>query len=251
MNRSFAFILMTSLALCGSQVCPAAKKENAEANKKNPEANKLALQGAEAAKNQDWNKAVDLLKKAAAMDHKYSDELSAVYQRRGYAAANEQRYGDAINDYEEALKLTPQEAPRIHEQRAAVEMKIQDYDKALADYSELIKLKPKRLPKERRLLLHRGRPRLRLPIHQQARRSPEKALSTASSTAPFRTRVNYGPVNAAGSSLSSSVLGSVNFRFRRFAGNGARVMVMLRPAIFWSVSTCDMLERSSRTFSTR
>ena len=64
MNRSFAFILMTSLALCGSQVCPAAKKENAEGNKKNPEANKLALQGAEAAKNQDWNKAVDLLKKA-------------------------------------------------------------------------------------------------------------------------------------------------------------------------------------------
>jgi tetratricopeptide (TPR) repeat protein len=142
MNRSFAFILMTSLALCGSQVCPAAKKESAEGNKKNPEANKLALQGAEAAKNKDWNKAVDLLKKATAMDHKYSDELSAVYQRRGYAAANEQRYGDAINDYEEALKLTPQEAPRIHEQRAAVEMKIQDYDKALADYSELIKLKP-------------------------------------------------------------------------------------------------------------
>jgi len=142
MNRSFAFILLTSLVLCGSQVYPASKKESAEASKKNPEANKLALQGAEAAKNQDWDKAVDFLKKAAAMDHKYSDELSAVYQRRGYAAANGQRYGDAISDYNEALKLTPQEAPRIHEQRAAVEMKIQDYDKALADYSELIKLKP-------------------------------------------------------------------------------------------------------------
>jgi len=142
MNRSFTFILMTSLALCGSQVCPAAKKESAEANKKNPEANKLALEGAQAAKSQDWDKAVDSLKKATAMDRKYGDELSAVYQRRGYAAANEQRYGDAINDYNEALKLTPQDAPRIHEQRAAVEMKIQDYDKALADYSELIKLKP-------------------------------------------------------------------------------------------------------------
>src|SRR5215203_6517499 len=116
MNRSFAFILLTCLALCGSQVCRAAKKENAEASKKNPEANKLALQGVEAAKNQDWNKAVDFLQKAAAMDHKYTDELSAVYQRRGYAAANEQRYGDAIHDYNEALKLTPQQAPRIHEQ---------------------------------------------------------------------------------------------------------------------------------------
>jgi tetratricopeptide (TPR) repeat protein len=135
MNRSFAFILVTSLALSGSQVCQAAEK-------KNPEANKLAREGAEAAKSQDFDKAVDLLKKATAMDHKYADELSAVYQQRGYAAANDQRYGDAINDYSEALKLTPQAAARIHEQRAAVEMKIQDYDKALVDYSELIKQKP-------------------------------------------------------------------------------------------------------------
>jgi tetratricopeptide (TPR) repeat protein len=142
MNRSFAFILITSLALCGSEISSAAKKENAEANKKSPEANKLAREGAEAAKKQEFDKAVDLLKKATAMDHKYSDELSAVYQQRAYAAANDQKYGDAINDYDEALKLTPQEAPRIHEQRAAVEMKIQDYGKALADYSELIKLKP-------------------------------------------------------------------------------------------------------------
>src|SRR6266481_9295670 len=135
MNRSFAFTLIAALTLCASQVCQAAEK-------KNPEANRLAREGAEAAKSQDWEKAVDLLKKATAMDHKYGDELSAVYQQRGYAAANDQRYGDAINDYNEALKLTPQEAPRIHEQRAAVEMKIQDYDKALADYAELIKLKP-------------------------------------------------------------------------------------------------------------
>src|SRR2546421_5497001 len=135
MKRSFAFVLITALALCASQVSQAAEK-------KNPEANRLAREGADAAKSQDFDKAVDLLKKATAMDHKYGDELSAVYQQRGYAAANDQRYGDAINDYNEALKLTPEQAPRIHEQRAAVEMKIQDYDKALADYSELIKLKP-------------------------------------------------------------------------------------------------------------
>jgi tetratricopeptide (TPR) repeat protein len=135
MNRSLAFIVIAALTICASQVCQAAEK-------KNPEANKLALEGAKAAKNQDFDKAVDLLKKATGMDHKYADELSAVYQQRGYAAANEQRYGDAINDYEEALKLTPQQAARIHEQRAAVEMKIQDYDKALGDYSELIKQKP-------------------------------------------------------------------------------------------------------------
>ena len=134
MKRSFAFVLITVLALCASQVCQAAEK-------KNPEANRLAREGVEAAKNQDFDKAVDLLKKASAMDHKYADELSAVYQQRGYAAATDQRYGDAVNDYGEALKLTPQNS-RIYEQRAAVEMKIQDYEKALGDYSELIKQKP-------------------------------------------------------------------------------------------------------------
>src|SRR5438309_2294235 len=135
MNRSFAFIVIAALTLGASQVCQAAEK-------KNPEATKRARERSDAAKSHEFDKAVDLLKKATAMDHKYGDELSAVYQQRGYAAANDQRYGDAINDYNEALKLTPQQAPRIHEQRAAVEMKIQDYDKALADYSELIKLKP-------------------------------------------------------------------------------------------------------------
>lgn len=142
MNRSFAFILITAFALCASQLCQAAEKKSSGGERKNPEANKLALEGAKAAKSQDFDKAVDLLKKATAMDHKYADELSAVYQQRGYAATKDQKYGDAISDYDEALRLTPQEGARIHEMRAAVEMKIQDYDKALADYSELIKQKP-------------------------------------------------------------------------------------------------------------
>jgi tetratricopeptide (TPR) repeat protein len=135
MKKSFAFTLITALALCVSQLC------QGEAKKNTNEANRLAREGAEAAKNQDWDKAVELLRKATAMDHKYSNELAAVYQRRGYADVSEQKYQDAINEYSEALKLTPQDA-RIYEQRAAVEMKINDYDKALADYSELIKLKP-------------------------------------------------------------------------------------------------------------
>jgi tetratricopeptide (TPR) repeat protein len=135
MKKSFTFTLITALALCVSQVC------QGQAKKSSNEANKLAREGAEAAKNQDWDKAVELLRKATAMDHKYTDELAAVYQRRGYADASEQKYEDAITEYGEALKLTPQDA-RIYEQRAAVEMKINDYDKALADYSEIIKLKP-------------------------------------------------------------------------------------------------------------
>jgi tetratricopeptide (TPR) repeat protein len=135
MKRSFAFILITALTLCLSQVC------QGEAKKNTNEANKLAVEGAEKAKSQDWDKAVELLRKATAMDHKYADKLAAVYQQRGYAAVSNQQFQDAINDYNEAAKLTPQDV-RIYEQRAAVEMKIEDYDKALADYSEIIKLKP-------------------------------------------------------------------------------------------------------------
>jgi tetratricopeptide (TPR) repeat protein len=135
MKKSFAFTLITALALCVSQVCQGEAKKNVN------EANRLAREGAEAAKNQDWDKAVELLRKATSMDHKYSDELSAVYQQRGYAAASNQQFQDAISDYSEAAKLTPQDM-RVYEQRAAVEMKIQDYDKALADYAEVIKLKP-------------------------------------------------------------------------------------------------------------
>jgi tetratricopeptide (TPR) repeat protein len=134
MKKSITFTLIAALALCVSQASGAESKKNVEANK-------LAREGAEAAKNQDWDKAIELLRKATAMDKKYSDELSAVYQRRGYADVSEQNYQDAINEYSEALKLTPQDV-RIYEQRAAVEMKINDYDKALADYSEIIKLKP-------------------------------------------------------------------------------------------------------------
>ena len=134
MKKYFAFTLTTALALCLSQVCQGEAKKNVEANK-------LAVEGAEKAKSQDWDKAVELLRKATAMDHKYADKLAAVYQQRGYASASNQHLQEAINDYSEAAKLTPQDV-RIYEQRAAVEMKIEDYDKALADYSEIIKLKP-------------------------------------------------------------------------------------------------------------
>src|SRR5436190_3953431 len=135
MKKIFVFTFIATLALCALQL------SGAEAPKDAKEANKLAREGAEASKNQEWDKAIELLRKATDLDHKYADELSAVYQQRGYADATNQQFQDAINDYGEAAKLTPQDV-RIYEQRAAVEMKIQDYDKALADYSEVIKLKP-------------------------------------------------------------------------------------------------------------
>jgi tetratricopeptide (TPR) repeat protein len=135
MKKIFVFIFIAALALC------AAQSSEAQGGKDAKEANKLARDGAEASKNQDFDKAVELLRKATALDHKYGDELAAVYQQRGYAAASNQQFEDAINDYGEAIKLKPGDA-RIYEQRAAVEMKLNDNDKALADYTEAIKLKP-------------------------------------------------------------------------------------------------------------
>ena len=132
MKKYSAITLIMALALCCTQFA------QAQGNK---EANKLARDGAEASKNQDYDKAVELLRKATALDRKYAPDLAAVYQGRGYAFAKNQLFQEAIQDYTEAIKIKPND-PRIYEQRAAVEMKMYDYDKALADYSELIKLKP-------------------------------------------------------------------------------------------------------------
>src|SRR5678815_1048563 len=129
MKKNFVFIFVAALALCAPQL------SDAQATKDTKEANKLARDGAEASKNQEWDKAVDLLRKATALDHKYAPNLAAVYQQRGYAAATNQQFQDAISDYGEAIKINPED-PRIYEQRAAVEMKLNDMDKALADYSE-------------------------------------------------------------------------------------------------------------------
>ena len=135
MKKNFVFTFIAALALCAAQL------SDAQATKDTKEANKLARDGAEASKNQEWDKAVDLLRKATALDHKYAPNLAAVYQQRGYAAATNQQFQDAINDFGEAIKINPED-PRIYEQRAAVEMKLNDMDKALADYTEAIKLKP-------------------------------------------------------------------------------------------------------------
>ncbi len=109
--------------------------------KENPQANKFALEAKQAIAGNDWNKAIEMYRKAADLDRKFATNLSIAYQQRGFAAMNEQRFQDAILDFSEAIKINPRDA-RVYEQRAAVEMKITDYDKALADYSEAIKLNP-------------------------------------------------------------------------------------------------------------
>jgi tetratricopeptide (TPR) repeat protein len=141
MKKYSALSVIVALAVCMSQVAQAQGKKEGSKGQTANEANRFAREGAEASKNQDWDKAVDLLRKATNLDRKYAPDLAAVYQGRGYAYAKSQQYQEAIQDFSEALKIKSND-PRIYDQRAAVEMKMYDYDKALADYSEIIKLKP-------------------------------------------------------------------------------------------------------------
>ncbi len=112
MKKIFVFTFIAALALCAPQL------SEAQATKDAKEANKLARDGAEASKNQEWDKAIDLLRKATALDHKYAPNLAAVYQQRAYAAATNQQFQDAINDYGEAIKISPEDATNLRTARS-------------------------------------------------------------------------------------------------------------------------------------
>jgi tetratricopeptide (TPR) repeat protein len=132
MKTLFVVCLVTTLGL---SMAKSAQQEG------NPEAVKAAREGSQAAKDQDWNKAIERFRKAAEIDRKYTQNLAIAYQQRAYSYANDQRFQDALNDLGEAIKINPRDA-RAYEQRAAIEMKINDYDKAVADYGEAIKANP-------------------------------------------------------------------------------------------------------------
>jgi tetratricopeptide (TPR) repeat protein len=132
MKTFFALCLITTLGL---SVAPAAQQEG------NQEAAKIAREASQAAKDQDWNKAIEGFRKAAEKDRKYTQNLAIAYQQRAFTYMNDQRFQDALNDLAEAIKLKPGDA-RAYEQRAAIYMRTNDYDKALADYAEAIKASP-------------------------------------------------------------------------------------------------------------
>ena len=142
MKKYSALTLIVALAVGLSQAAQAQSGKEAKQAKGSSEANRLAREGAEALKSNDFDKAVDLLRKATNLDHKYTPDLAIAYETRGYGLAKNQQFQDAVQDYTEAIKIKSNE-PRIYEERAYAEMKIYAYDKALADYAELIKLKPK------------------------------------------------------------------------------------------------------------
>ena len=132
MKTLFALCLVTTLGLSAVQ---SAQQEG------NQEAAKIAREGSQAAKDQDWNKAIERFRKAAEMDRKYTQNLAIAYQQRAFSYANDQRFQDALNDLGEAIKINPRDA-RAYEQRAAIEIKMIDYEKALADYEVASKANP-------------------------------------------------------------------------------------------------------------
>lgn len=132
--------MKTLFALClaitfGLSIARSAQQEG------NPEAAKIAREGSQAAKDQDWSKAIERFRKAAEMDRKYAQNVAIAYQQRAFSYANDQRFQDALNDLNEAININPRDA-RAYEQRAAIEMRINDYDRALADYELAIKTNP-------------------------------------------------------------------------------------------------------------
>ena len=135
MKKYSALTLITALGICFLQFAQAQGSKDAK------EAAKFSREGFEATQNKDWNKAVDAFRKAAQLDRKQAPNLGSALQHRGMEYTTQQQFPEAISDFSEALKLTPND-PNIYERRAYVEMKTNDYDKALADYSEAIKLKP-------------------------------------------------------------------------------------------------------------
>jgi tetratricopeptide (TPR) repeat protein len=133
MKKSFCFSLITAaLALCLLQTTH---------GQGNREANSLARRGTDAAKNQEWDEAIEDLRKATDLDRKYAPSLAAALQGRATAAAAEQRLQDAATDLDEAIKVNPRNAS-AYEGRASVAIKMNDLDKAVAMYSEAIKLNP-------------------------------------------------------------------------------------------------------------
>src|SRR2546430_10474748 len=101
MKTLFVVCLITTLGL---SMAKSAQQEG------NPEATKIAREGAQAAKDQDWNKAIDLFRKAAEKDRKYAPNLAIAYQQRAFSYAGDQRFQDALADLAESIKINPRDA---------------------------------------------------------------------------------------------------------------------------------------------
>ncbi|HJT79928.1 MAG TPA: tetratricopeptide repeat protein [Chthoniobacterales bacterium] len=131
-----SFFLSLSMALTAPSAFSAPK------GGKSSEANQLARRGTEEARNQQWDEAIEDLRKATDMERKYEPSLVAALLGRAANYAAQQQFQQAAADYDEVIKLESKNTMAI-EGRASIAMKMNDLDKALSMYSEAIKANPK------------------------------------------------------------------------------------------------------------
>jgi tetratricopeptide (TPR) repeat protein len=136
MKRVLTLLVVLSIAGSASTGLCAAPKNN--------EANALARKGTEAARNRQWDEAIDDLRKATDMERKYAPSLVAALLGRAATYAAQQQFQQAAADYDEVLKIESRNTTAL-EGRASMAMKLNDMDKAVAVYSEAIKADPKEI----------------------------------------------------------------------------------------------------------
>jgi tetratricopeptide (TPR) repeat protein len=135
MKRAALLLILFALAAMPSPSSFAAAAKKSEANE-------LAQKGTEAARAGQWDEAIEDLRKATEMEHKYEPSLIAALLGRAASDASQQQFQKAASDYDEVLKVDKHNTTAI-EGRASMAMKLNDMDKALEMYSELIKAGPK------------------------------------------------------------------------------------------------------------
>jgi tetratricopeptide (TPR) repeat protein len=86
----------------------------------------------------DFDQAVEQYNEALKIDPKYA----VTYNNRGNAYYFKKDYSRAIADYDEAIRLDPKYAV-AYNNRGNANLGKKDYDRAIADYSEALKLDPK------------------------------------------------------------------------------------------------------------
>src|SRR4029077_5166549 len=99
MKRFLILLISLSMALPATMSLGAPPKSNAKTN----EANSLAMRGTEAARNQQWDEAINALRKATEMDHKYAPSLIAALLGRAATYAPQQQFQQAAADYDGVL----------------------------------------------------------------------------------------------------------------------------------------------------
>src|SRR5438309_11583650 len=96
--------MKTLLALCLATTLGLSTAQSAQ-QEGSPEAAKIAREGSQAARGQDWDKAVERFRKAAEMDRKYTQNLAIAYQQRAFSYAYDQRIQADLNDLREEIMI--------------------------------------------------------------------------------------------------------------------------------------------------